>query len=451
VEESGRVPLRKLVENTWLLLGGPAVLRGTHEVEDVKAFLSLLESMEDGGIISDFSQLNVRLACLFAKSAPAANSVQVMTVYKAKGLEFDTVILPKLEGTTQGPERDLLIWDETVHDDGSVDLRVAAQPRKGEKSQTYDAIRASHRTKNEGELKRLLYVACTRARNSLYLVGNVKTKTDGSLERPRSGSFLRVLWTTAGSEFQGVLRRSVRQLPLHFAETEGLSAKSPASTTLRHLPANWQLPRFSRWAEWKPSLGESTPSTRKVTYEWVGDTGRHVGTVVHDLIKRATTDSAEWNAERLEIMQPAIRSELLRLGVPQSERSAASARVTRALQNMLASERGRWLLASHADSQSEWPLGGKIGGQIVSGTVDRIFRDDEGRLWIVDFKTSEHEGGHLERFLDEEQRRYRSQLESYGALIARMKKGPVWLALYFPLLDAWREWQYEESAVRLAT
>ncbi len=26
-----------------------------------------------------------------------------------------------------------------------------------------------------------------------------------------------------------------------------------------------------------------------------------------------------------------------------------------------------------------------------------------------------------------------------------MSKGPIWLGLYFPLLDAWREWQYEEA------
>jgi ATP-dependent exoDNAse (exonuclease V) beta subunit len=82
--------------------------------------------------------------------------------------------------------------------------------------------------------------------------------------------------------------------------------------------------------------------------------------------------------------------------------------------------------------------------------VDRIFRDEEDRLWIVDFKTSEHEGGFIENFLNEEQRRYRIQLENYAALAARMERGPISLGLYFPLLDGWREWAYEESAI-LAT
>lgn len=79
-----------------------------------------------------------------------------------------------------------------------------------------------------------------------------------------------------------------------------------------------------------------------------------------------------------------------------------------------------------------------------------MFRDEEDRLWIIDFKTSAHEGGRLEWFLNEEQRRYRPQLENYATLISRLAKGPIWLGLYFPLLDGWREWQFEEESVLAA-
>ena len=50
-------------------------------------------------------------------------------------------------------------------------------------------------------------------------------------------------------------------------------------------------------------------------------------------------------------------------------------------------------------------------------------------------------------FLNEEQRRYSTQLENYGTLVARLARGPVWLGLYFPLLDGWREWQLREAAL----
>ena len=68
--------------------------------------------------------------------------------------------------------------------------------------------------------------------------------------------------------------------------------------------------------------------------------------------------------------------------------------------------------------------------------MDRVFRDSEGRQWIVDFKTSRHEGAGVEQFLDEERKRYEPQLREYATLFTHPR-----LALYFPLLRGWREWE----------
>jgi ATP-dependent exoDNAse (exonuclease V) beta subunit len=73
--------------------------------------------------------------------------------------------------------------------------------------------------------------------------------------------------------------------------------------------------------------------------------------------------------------------------------------------------------------------------------IDRSFVDDQGRRWIVDYKTSSHEGAGLDEFLDRELERYRPQLERYAELAARLGPEPVWLGLYFPLLGGWREWR----------
>ena len=75
----------------------------------------------------------------------------------------------------------------------------------------------------------------------------------------------------------------------------------------------------------------------------------------------------------------------------------------------------------------------------MRGLVDRTFIDEDGVRWIIDFKTSSHEGGGLEAFLEEQQRRYCDQLERYARLFAPQGR-PVRLGLYFPLLDGWREW-----------
>ena len=116
-------------------------------------------------------------------------------------------------------------------------------------------------------------------------------------------------------------------------------------------------------------------------------------------------------------------------------------RVADALRRTLADERGRWLLdASHRDSASELALTGRFGAEIVSVVIDRTFVDDRGVRWIVDYKTSRHEGAGLDEFLDREQDRYRPQLERYAALLRPLGPQPVRLGLYFPLLSQWREW-----------
>ena len=82
-------------------------------------------------------------------------------------------------------------------------------------------------------------------------------------------------------------------------------------------------------------------------------------------------------------------------------------RATEALIKTLGDERGRWVLGAHSQAKSEWRLSGVTAGGIVNVAVDRTFFDSDGVRWIIDYKTGGHEGGDIEAFLDNEQRRYR--------------------------------------------
>jgi len=447
VSSVGRVPLRDLVEQLWLGLGGPSILRETNQYEDVDTFFNLIENFEQGGTIRDFSLLNERLECLYAKPQSDADSVRVMTIHQAKGLEFDVVIVPKLGASPKSRDNELLIWTETIGEDGRSRLHLAAQPQKAGKDLNYDFVSDEIKQKESHELKRLLYVACTRAKNELYLLGNVKTNKSGTeCCKAPSNTFLGLIWSSVEHLFASELRRKAPVQATLFS-----ASNAPAATILRRLRKGWHAPQFESAVEWHPHLHRATASEPQITYAWVSDTGRHVGSVVHELLKRAAQDRIErWTRERVRTLRPLIESELMRLGVAKSEQPKAVAQVVRAVSNTLGSERGQWILRPRPEAWSEWPVGGRVGGQLISGTVDRVFRDEQGRLWIVDFKTSEHEGAKREDFLDKQQSRYRPQLESYGTLLSRLAAGPVWLGLYFPLLDAWREWELEKEAALTA-
>src|SRR3546814_10832068 len=83
------------------------------------------------------------------------------------------------------------------------------------------------------------------------------------------------------------------------------------------------------------------------------------------------------------------------------------------MRNLLADPRGRWLFdANHREARSEWALTAVIDGRPQMFATDRSFIDAEGTRWIVDFKTSRHEGGDLQRFLAEERARYKGDRKS---------------------------------------
>ncbi len=445
VRHVGRMPLRDLIERTWLTLGGPAVLTQKNYLEDVDTFFALLEDCDQGGTIRDFGLLNERIQCLWAKPPKQKDAVQVLTIHNAKGLEFQTVILPGLGAKARYSERDLLIWTERFEEDGTASLVVAAKPQTGAKSPDYDTVCEDLDKKEAHELKRLLYVAVTRAKDELYLFGNADLKKNGEFCSVGKGTFLGLIWEAVKGEFENELRRK----PPIARESEPVTENAPPQI-LRRLPAGWRLPMLERSVRWEPEYEKTTASSSKVTYRWASNTGRHVGTVVHGLLKRIAIDGIEaWNADRVSRADAMVRSELARMGVKWSEQALAARQVMRSVTNMLASEVGRWILAPHAETRSEWAIEGRIENKLVSGTIDRTFRDEEGRLWIIDYKTSEHQGADLQTFLNREQERYLPQLEAYATLVSRLKKGPIWLGLYFPLLDQWREWAFAEASAVL--
>ena len=186
--------MRELIERTWLALGGPAVLPEKNRREDVATFLDLLERIEEGGVIRDFSLMNERLEMFFARPSVAECNVDVMTIHQAKGLEFDVVIIPQAARVHAPSDKDLLVWTEETSEDGITFLRIAAQPQKGESALAYDEIEADNKKKDEEENKRLFYVACTRAKNACTFLGNVKRKKDGTVTKAGSNTFLGLVW-----------------------------------------------------------------------------------------------------------------------------------------------------------------------------------------------------------------------------------------------------------------
>ncbi len=129
------------------------------------------------------------------------------------------------------------------------------------------------------------------------------------------------------------------------------------------------------------------------------------------------------------------------LGLPATDLDDATESVQDSIGNILDDEKGRWILGAHREASCEQALSGFLGGELVNVVLDRTFIDEEGTRWIIDYKTSRHEGGDLDDFLDMQHQRYQRQLERYARLMHNMEERPIRVGLYFPLLKGWREWQ----------
>jgi ATP-dependent exoDNAse (exonuclease V) beta subunit len=186
------------------------------------------------------------------------------------------------------------------------------------------------------------------------------------------------------------------------------------------------------------------PNRGEVEYSWAGETARLIGNIVHKWLQRIAEDGlADWNTARITELRDIFRRQLIACGAistGKDDSDDAVKRVMAALTHAVSEPRGRWLLESQQEARSELHMTGNIAGQYMNFVIDRTFRDAEGQRWVVDYKTSSHEGADVEGFLDREQERYRNQLDRYAALMQAAEGQPVRRGLYFPLLKGWREW-----------
>ncbi|MGB5082455.1 MAG: UvrD-helicase domain-containing protein [Burkholderiales bacterium] len=422
-----RGSLRERVEGAWLALGGPACVESETDLEDAEIFLDELERLEEAGEV-DLAALEDKIdRRLYAQPDVKApkDAVEIMTIHRAKGLEFDTVIVPGLDRLPRSGPKPLLVWKSLLP--SGLLLAPIDETGAGE-DPTYQYVRELDKEADDIEAGRLFYVAATRARQRLHLLACAKADEDLRPKEPSKRSLLAKIWWTAREHFGKAPADAI-------AEPE----RMPIHDVLHRLPAGFALPKAPTSARWTaPDEGRQE---EEIEFSWAGETARHVGTIVHRWLQRIADDELRgWDAKRVDALKERFAKELERRGVPHRDLKGSVELVTMAMKNAISDERGRWVLGPHPEARSEHRL--RVTGAAGASTyvVDRVFRTAEGVRWIVDYKTSRHEGADVEAFLEREKERYREQIERYGAALGA---GPAMLGLYFPLLAGWREWESE--------
>lgn len=352
-------------------------------------------------------------------------------MHKAKGLEFDFVILPGLGKRIKGEEKRLVYW--MPHGD---DLLLAPIEEKGgETSPLYEFLSDLNKEKEEYETLRLLYVAATRAKSQLHLFGHLEPSKDDEW-KPHSKSLLNKLWPHLKDDWLEKLSEITELGPTQADQT------STETHSIHRLPLDFSLPIPADPIVEGPVVDTADEHSGEPEYYWAGNTARCLGNVLHRCLHDIAVEGLDnWSKEKIENLKPRFKSALLGEGLPHKQAEAALRSGLLALSKLFEDERGLWILASHEDAHSEYPLTFFEDNRYIRNVIDRTFVED-GVRWIIDYKTGTHKGGgkNLEIFLDNEVHRYRQQLNRYETALKKYgEKLPIKKALYFPLLKAWRE------------
>ncbi|MCF6254538.1 MAG: UvrD-helicase domain-containing protein, partial [Thiomicrorhabdus sp.] len=434
-ERLGSVPFSVLVREVWWQLDGALTVENRVALDNVETFCQTLSEWDGESL--DFEQLNALTEKLFARadSSPESQRIELMTMHKSKGLEFDTVILPGLGRPPRHDDTELISWFQFLDDsNGSEEggekserLVIAPMSQKGQApSHLSTLLKRFEAQKQRYELGRLLYVAVTRAKQQLHLFGQMTFKESEDTQKeysPANNSLLEALWPCVASDFNTLMAR-------YEPPEETLSPYQ----SIRDTKANWPkvsrlTPQRTYFKDILPPLNTEQSSTDlqqgggknfeaqnaeptaqcKTTQDTTIERqtallNTSVGNLVHAVLEQAVTEPACWTLDnipqQLAQRQVFYKRWLSQQGLTNTDTGTgelltqALERVTRSLHHAFHNPKIRWALnltqtESFPQFATEYPLTSTdTNGEITHHIIDLTFIDEQGTRWIIDYKTS---------------------------------------------------------------
>ncbi|MEM8498337.1 MAG: UvrD-helicase domain-containing protein [Pseudomonadota bacterium] len=428
-EQRHRKSLTTQLAGLWLHLGGELVYADEPSHLAYQNYMSELLSLCSAEVQLTWETIEQHIAQLRVKSRTPSHSntkskpIELMTMHKAKGLEFDSVIIPALDLGIQSEGAELLAWTEQfVTPSRSTLLLGLPDGHKSPVPTAYDYVRKQNRRQSTNEAARLLYVACSRARKRLYVY---RAFDPDRPEHHASNSLAALLWPhlpetantvhdyslTTAEEINSV-NVSYSRRKRHPAELTSLrdlhAIDSAAVTGIEH-----QFSRAINTADWLFSR------TDEYTLE------RCIGVVVHRNLQQWANEGGHLFWQKSDAERKTVLSTQLRANGLRDKHAIAINWVEKALLAAREDQQHQWLFEG-GNTEAEFRIA--LGDDVRSIVIDRLLDDVDGNKWIVDYKV------HLNEFANNEDlaklaQTHLSQLQTYQQAFAV----PTRIAVYYVL------------------
>ncbi len=415
----GRMSVSRWIRGVWLMLNGTDCLWDAADVVDVQAFFTCLDGLDRSNQFSP-ERMESEITKLFAAPDSHGEHLQMMTIHKSKGLEFDTVILLGLGAPTGGNNTDkpLVLWEEVKTSD-SHELLAAPYIPKGsrdkDKVSPYDYLESREKARDANESARVLYVAATRVERKLHLFGIANQNAKGEIS-PTKNTYLDLLWASVAPVFE-----SDPQLATEQQAQDDIANFTPQLVRLVQTAVPLLL---------QAGKATSTYAKPNVKPSYHSSLDADTGTLAHRYMEMiAQQGVSHWATARLATLEPAMQHWLRQRGHAVAAANDAAAAVQRILQQTLNSADGQWVLQARPDAESELGITRSQQDAVKSYVIDRTFVED-GIRWIIDYKSVSLAHDVTDGELSVVAAQYKTQLENYAMLFAHETK-PIKKAILF--------------------
>lgn len=487
LSERDRRPLVDWVKGTWLALGGSFTIQAGDRLS-VERYFEALAELQTLELQRNPERLTRMLESLYALPDPESDGqIQVMTMHKSKGLEFDAVFLVGLGAAGGKVDSPLMRWHEPIFADQLQPNGLLLSPM-GERGEDHDALYQwlglQQKRRENLEACRLLYVACTRAKQRLYLSAELLSDKNHEPTGPRKSSLLSHIWAAVSDAFIVRCYRCDNIIPIDRSSEQSAAEKTPL--LLHRLPQAWQPPASDKanGNEWEENINEAAMVNNVATAESllaldvpsldppglnlfdqensanVGQADARssaIGTLVHEVLELAVPVYCKTLLPKqlpLEQLQNAWRQRLSDLGVQNNDLNAALLHVNDCIQKTLAPESPLMVALTGVDKlYPEFALEGVTTAEpsveeLSAVRLDLWWRSPNGEVFLLDYKTTEYksatdckengQGNESVAAFDLSQKaHYKPTLNYYAKLLEQYLQEPVTPILYLLSTQSW--------------
>ena len=397
IQFRGRVAHRFFIESIWRQLLGEKIVE-ISDMQQIDKFLDLIDQ-SSSPLSIDFEKLSRLIEDLHTDCQSNDNNpVKFYTIHKAKGMQFECVIIPGLGRIPKAEDHTFISYDDGI---------LSLNNNKNEKDNLYNYHRSKELTRLQNEKIRLLYVAISRGKKHCHLFGTISENKKGELSIHKN-SFLKLLEPIINIE----------------NNEEFDEYKSDRYKAFKPKLSRLESKYFNRDLEINTQISSSkTVKDSKISTDNIYT---FTGTLIHnyyEIIIKKQLDINNLLSKKLSY----IYSIFIDKGYKKSEINTAIEVVKESLLSLQKSKNGQWIYQLHKDEGMEVNYLHTIDDEIKILIPDRTFIED-GTRWIIDYKTVFNEQNKTLN-LEIEAKAHAEQLNTYESLFD--DDYPVQKAIYF--------------------